>query len=197
MARPPANLTITKDKTREFFAGLTVLASNRVMAGVPSTTAGRKDEEGSAINNAELMYIHENGDPEANLPARPVVHPAIKSIQEQITSGLKSVGKMALSGGAAGVMQGFNAIGLLAQNAMRKKITDGPFAPLSPKTIAQRARQRGSKRRRKGETKYLDLVAAGSSPADAQSAAGIKPLINTAQLRAALTYVVRKISWRR
>lgn len=189
----PKNVTVTKDKTAGLLKSLAALAESRVYAGVPATTAGRRDED-TPINNAELMFIHENGAPEANIPARPVVHPAIKSIQGPITSGLRATGVQALNGNVAGVAKGYAAVGLLAQNAMRKRITDGPFAPLSPRTIAARAAQRGTKRR-KGEKQYLDLVASGSTPAAAQSAAGIKPLINTAQLRAALTYVVRAIKW--
>lgn len=189
----PKNVTVVTDKTAGLLKSLAALAENRVYAGVPATTAGRR-EEGVAINNAELMYIHENGAPEAHIPARPVVHPAIKSVQAQIIVGLRAAGKTALDGNPGGVLKGLNAVGLLAQNAMRKRITDGPFVPLSPRTIAARAAKRGTKRR-KGEQQYLDLVAGGMSPAAAQSAAGIKPLIDTGALRRSLTYVIRKITW--
>ena len=200
MVAKPHNLTIKKDRTREVLAGLTVLATHRVMAGIPAANAARKDVEGekSPLNNAEIMKINEDGAPEANIPARPVVHPAIASIRPQIAKGLGKTATTGLDGkGSAAVMKGFAAVGQLAQNAMQARITDGPFAPLSPKTIAQRAAQRGSTKRRKGETQYLNDVAAGVSPAEAQAAANIKPLINTGQLRRALTWVIRKILWRR
>lgn len=186
-------VTVTRDNTKSLLKGLAALAENRAYAGVPATTAGRKDEK-TPINNAELMFIHEHGAPEANIPARPVVHPAIRKAQPQITAALFATGKLALNGGADAVDKGLNAVGLIAQNAMRARISSGPFAPLSPKTIAQRAAKRGTKRR-KGEQQYLDLVAGGMSPANAQSAAGIKPLIDTGQLRRALTYVIRKVRW--
>lgn len=188
-------ITVVKDNTKKLLKGLAALAENRCYAGVPATNAGRKDED-TPINNAELMYIHENGSPAANIPARPVVHPAIKSSQPAITAALFATGKAALAGGGnEAVDKGLNAVGLIAQNAMRSRITSGPFAPLSPRTIAQRAAQRGSKKRRKGEQQYLDLVADGMAPAKAQNVAGIKPLINTGQLRRALTYVIRKVKW--
>lgn len=189
----PRNLTVTKDATKGLAKAIATLAENRVYAGVPATTAGRK-EEGQEINNAELMYIHENGAPEANIPARPVVHPAIKKIQAQVITSLHATGKIALQGNPERVIKGLNAVGLLAQNAMRERITDGPFVPLSPKTVAARAAKRGTKRR-KGEQQYLDLIAGGATPAEAQTAANIKPLIDTGQLRRSLTYVVRKVKW--
>jgi len=190
MASP---VKISKDNTRGFMAALAALAENRVYAGVPATTAGRK-EEGTPLNNAELMFIHENGAPEANIPARPVVNPAIEHAQPELTAALAATAKSAFDKGPDGVMKGFDAVGLIAQNAMRARITTGPFAPLSPKTIAQRAAKRGTKRR-KSETKYLELVKGGMAPSEAQAAAGIKPLIDTGQLRRALTYVVRKVRW--
>lgn len=188
----PKNLTV-KDNTKRLLTSLAALAENRCYAGVPATTAGRKK---GAINNAELMYIHENGSPSANIPARPVVHPAIKKARPALNAALLATGKMALGAGgdSASVQKGLNAVGLIAQNAMRAKITSGPFAPLSPRTIAQRAAKRGTKRR-KGEQEYLDLVSGGTSPAEAQNIAGIKPLIDTGQLRRALTYVIRKVRW--
>lgn len=189
------SLTVVRDNTRLIPQAIDALASNRVMIGVPATTASRKDTEGQPINNATLMYIHENGAPEANIPARPVLHPAAQSIQPQIARMLKQAGKFALDGNMVGALHQLQAIGLLGQNAMRERITEGPFAPLSPKTIAARAAKRGTKRR-KGEQKYLDLVAGGMAPAQAQTAAGIRPLIDTGQLRTALTYVIRQVSWR-
>lgn len=187
------NVTVVKDNTKALMKGIAAMAENRCYAGVPATTAGRKDSE-TPINNAELMFIHENGAPEANIPARPVVHPAIKKAQAQITAALFATGKAALTGGEPAVSKGLNAVGLIAQNAMRARITSGPFAPLSPKTIASRAAKRGTKRR-KSEEQYLDLIAGGTAPAAAQSIAGIKPLIDTGQLRRALTYVIRKVKW--
>lgn len=187
-------VTVVLDKTQDVLKGIAALTENRVYAGVPSTKAQRSDEDGEPINNAALMYIHENGAPEVGIPPRPVIHPAIKDAQSQIEAALKATGVAALDGGAGAVMRGYTAVGLIAQNAMRTRITEGPFVPLKPATIANRARQRGTKRR-KGEQQYLDMVKGGMSPAAAQSAAGIRPLISTGQLRQSLTYVIRKLTW--
>jgi hypothetical protein len=186
-------VTVTRDNTKGFLEGLRALAETKVYAGVPASTAGRKDE-GVPLNNAEIMHIHEFGAPESNIPARPVIYPAIKAIRKDIISMLATTAKGAMSGNGASVMKGLGALGLLAQNAMRERITTGPFVPLSPKTIAARARKRGTKRR-KGEKDYLAMVKDGMDPAEAQTAAGIRPLVDTGQLRRALTYVIRKVQW--
>lgn len=185
-------IRVKMDKVADVMKGISLLAETRVMAGVPGDKTDRNDE--GPINNATLMYIHENGAPEINLPARPVVHPAVESIKEEVTHALEYAAVKGMQGEPKVVEQSLNAVGILAQNAMRKKITDGPFAPLSPRTIAGRAAKAG-RGRRKGEQKYLDLVKGGLSPAEAQSAVGIKPLIDTGQLRRSLTYVIRKITW--
>jgi hypothetical protein len=192
MATP--GMKIVKDGLPALVKSLETLAGNRVMVGVPGEKADRKEDGDEAVNNAALMYIHENGDPASNLPARPVVHPTVKANMGQITKSLKLAGAYALSGDKEKVMATFTALGLFMQNALRQKITDGPFAPLSPRTIAQRAAKRGTKRR-KGEQQYLDLVSQGVAPSDAQQQTGIKPLIDTGQLRRALTYVIRRIGW--
>lgn len=162
------NIKVTIDKVPEISAAIKLLATTRVMAGVPADKAGREDTEGQPINNATLMKIHEDGAPEVNIPARPVVHPAITSEQARLTASLKKSGDYALKGDKAGVTKQMMATGIIAQNAMRRKITQGPFVALAPSTLAKRA-------------------AAGHK--------SVKPLIATGQLRRALTFVMRKVTW--
>lgn len=153
------------DKSGDVIKAFDVLTSRRVLAGVPAVKAPRSgDEHEGPINNAALMYIHEHGAPEVNIPARPVVHPAINSIKKELIAEQKRGAKLVLKGNFAAIDRMFHRMGIMAQNAMRKRITDGPFEPLAPRTIAER-RARGR--------------------------FGIKPLIDTGQLRRALTYVIR------
>lgn len=159
------NVTKTTDNFADVAKAINLLATTRVMAGVPSTKTARSDEP---INNATLMYLHENGVPEKNIPARPVVHPAIASIQIDLKARFEQIGNYAMDGKTAAVEKGFNAVGLMAQNAMQERIVTGPFVPLKPATIAARKR-------------------AGFQ--------GEKPLNRSGRLKAALTYVIRKISW--
>lgn len=135
---------------------IAVMTSQSVYVGVPSTKIERQDKE--PINNAQLAYIHETGSPAANIPARPFMHPGIEAVQSKITSMF-----MDLASGKADPSKQLNLIGMLAQSSIRRYITDGKFAPLSPSTLAAR--------RRRGFS-------------------GTKPLIVTGQLRASITYVI-------
>jgi hypothetical protein len=139
---------------------------------VPATKTDRRDESGAAvpINNAALAYIHENGAPEVGIPARPFLGPSVKENKSEIVAGFKVAGELAGKGNAAAVERQLHRIGLRAQAAARKKITEGPFVPLKPATIAARKRKRKSR-------KNTD----------------IRPLIDTAQLRNSLSYVIKKV----
>lgn len=162
----PVKLTKVFDHTAGAVAAISELSQTRVMIGVPAEKAGREQTEAQPINNATLMYIHEHGAPEANIPARPVLYPAAAEVQKTWVPMLKRAAEYAMKGDRTSMMNQFHAIGLLGQNAMRKRITDGPFIPLKPATLAAR--------RAKGRT-------------------GTKPLIDTGQLRRALTYVIRRV----
>lgn len=170
----PNGVQVTIDRTAEVLRGIAILAGTRVMVGIPSDQAGRKD--GEPINNAALGYIHENGAPEVGIPARPFLVPGVAAIQGEIEDGMRKAGDAALSGRPELVMRYLHAVGLKAQAAVRRKITTGPFVPLKPETIARRRkRSPGSKYRRKATT-----------------AADVKPLIDTGQLRNAINYVIRQ-----
>lgn len=165
---------VTKDRVAAVLAGVRALTTQQVMVGIPSKTAERTEDNGTAapetVNNAAIGYIHETGDPDRNLPARPFLVPGMRTIQDEAISRMKNGGEAALDSrtpeeAKARVNRILNIVGLMAQNAVRRKITEGPFAPLSPRTLAER--------RARGRT-------------------GTKPLIDTGQLRNAITYVLRK-----
>jgi hypothetical protein len=159
-----SGLTVVVDRAAEFRRAIDLLGSQRVMVGIPSDKAGRS---GGPINNAALGYIHNFGAPEVGIPPRPFLEPGVASIQPAIEAGLRKAADAAFEGNPGGVTSNFNAVGLKAQAAVRAKITDGPFVPLKPATLAAR--------RRRGRT-------------------GTKPLIDTAQLRNAVSYVIRKVT---
>lgn len=158
-----AGVTITVDKVPQVLEGLRYLDTHRVMVGIPSAKAGRKE---GPINNAALGFIHENGAPEVNIPARPWLIPGVATATAPIAERFKVAGTAALEGQIDRVQKIFMAIGLMGQNAAKAKIRTGPFAPLSPRTIA--------KRKARGVTRT-------------------KPLIDTAQMLNAVSFVVRKI----
>lgn len=161
-------MTIVSDRVSGVLAGINVLGTTRVMVGIPAAEATRSDDDDAAsgINNAALGYIHDNGAPEANIPARPFLEPGIRAVQDKIEAGLRTAADAAMAGRPEAVDRAYHAIGLKAQAAVRSKITTGPFVELKPRTLANR--------RRRGRN-------------------GTKPLIDTGQLRNAIAYVIRKI----
>lgn len=154
---------VVLDKVAETIDGIQRLTSTRVMVGVPGDKTDRDDA--SPVTNADLAYIEENGSPEANIPQRKFMYPGLEAAQDKLTDKLEQVGNAALDGRPDAVDRGFNQVGLIGQSAIRKKITDGPFVPLKPSTLAAR--------RARGRT-------------------GMKPLIDKGELRAAINYVIRK-----
>lgn len=169
------------DHVAKVVGGITQLVGTRVMVGVPAEKGARQD--GEPINNAALLYIHEHGAPEANIPARPSLIPGLQEKQAEITDGLKKAGQAALDGDVARMDRSFNAVGLRGQAAVRAKINDGVPPPLAESTLKARAR-----RGRKGAAQELANRAAGQ----AASTELAKPLVDRGEMRNAINYVIRK-----
>jgi len=170
------------DNVAKVIGGIETLATTRVMVGVPAEKGSRTD--GEPINNAALAYIHDNGAPEAGIPARPFLRPGVDAKKAEIEAGFEKVGRAALDGRTEAVERGFHAVGLIGQNAVRAKINEGVPPPLAESTLRARAA-----RGRKGAAQELANRKAGM-PASTELA---KPLIDTGQLRNAQTYVIRKV----
>lgn len=168
------------DKAAQVFEGIAALAAKRVMVGIPADNTDRKDD--GPITNAALGYIHENGAPEVNIPARPWLVPGVKSDQQNITDGLKVAGELALDGNPQGVERQFHRVGLRTSSAVKAYLNAGVAPPLAESTLRGRAA-----RGRKGAKKELANRAAGGTASTELA----KPLIDTAQMRNAVTYVVR------
>lgn len=187
-----SNLTISLDRTGILEAATKALVSSEVMAGIPGDGTARKPVEGEKqpATNAVIGYVQEFGDDEKHIPPRPFLLPGIDSVRNDIIGELVALGIIVMNGGtAADIRKGFSRIGLICQNAVRKKLTDGPFAPLSPRTIQERAA-----RGRKGAKQYLKLTQQGV-PVDVLNDPGVglvTPLVDTGQLRNSITYVVAK-----
>jgi hypothetical protein len=184
-------VTITKDIVSEVFASLQDLVGNQVLIGFPESADARQD--GDPMNNAALAYVHEFGSPAANIPARPFLIPGVDKATDPALVQMRAAADAALVGDTAKADQALQAAGIIGANFARNEINSGNFVPLAPSTIRNRHRSRGTASMRKSEKQYMQLVDSGMSPADAQAATGIKPLINTSQLRNSITSVVRKI----
>ena len=139
-----------------------------VLVGVPAEKTGRKAVKGDPaepMNNATLAYIHDNGSPAANIPARPFMRPGIMSVKANISIALEKGARGAIHGEASAVDKALNIAGMTAQSAIRGKINEGIAPELAESTIAARK---------------------------AKGFQGEKPLIRTAQMRNSINYVVRE-----
>lgn len=159
-----SGVRVTIDKTQGLAEAINLLANNRVMVGIPQEKDSRRE---AGLGNAEIGYIMENGAPEVNIPARPHLKPGVRDVKERIADLLKQAGRLALEGRPDAVMRAYNAVGLTAQSAIKARVRAGIPPPLAESTLAAR--------RRRGRT-------------------GTKPLIDTGQYLAAITYVIQTVS---
>lgn len=180
------------DHVPEVLQAIRILTDQEVLVGFPESTNGRDDEEGEAITNARLGYIHETGSPLTNLPARPFLVPGVAKATDQEVEALQIAAEASLDGDTGKMNQALSAAGQIGAASAKREISTAEFAPLSPSTVWHRRFSRRTKTMRPGEIKYFKLLDQGMSPKDAQDAVGIQPLINTGQLRNAITSVVRK-----
>lgn len=187
---------ITKDNVAQVKKSIAALTNQHVLVGVPAEKADRDvDSDGKTppINNAALAYIHNNGAPEAGIPARPHLVPGVKRVQENTIRRLRAAAVAAMDGGKQEVVDSnLGAAGMAAVTAVKQVLSENVPPPLQPETIKNRFRQRATVTRRKGEEQYLDLVGRGKDPGIAQADAGIVALVNTGAFRNAYTYVIRK-----
>lgn len=156
------NVKVTKDRMPEVLQSIHKLVSQDVLIGIPDSDPGRRDEP---ISNAQIGYIQETGSPTNNLPARPFLVPGVEAVQAKAIERLKKGATAALDGNAGSAEKALIAAGTMAQSSVRNTINAGIDPPLAPSTLAAR--------RRRGRT-------------------GTVPLIDTGQLRNAVTFVLRK-----
>ena len=108
---------------------------------------------------------HDNGAPEVGIPARPTTGPGVRDAKTEIERRLRLAGTAALDGKPQSVVNQFNAAGMAGAAAIKNRINSNTPPPLKPGTIAARKR-RGVKR--------------------------TNTLVDTGQMRNAVTYVVRR-----
>lgn len=173
-------VTRSRDGVGALVKSLQLLAKKHVLVGVPEEATDRDNDRDTDITNAEIAYISTFGSEDLNIPPRPFLEEGIKEGWDKIQKEAERTGRLALrtvratrAGEVAGIAAladveaGLNRMGIVAVDAIKKKITDGPFEPLSEVTI--------QKREERGFT-------------------GTKPLIETGQLREAINYVVEDVN---
>lgn len=135
------------------------LAKQDLLVGFPE---GEARDDG--LSNAQLAYIHDNGAPEANIPARPFMVPAIDRAKKKLCDKAGQVAR-ALTQGRDVIDQGMHQMGLDASVAIKDEINSNIQPELSDATKASR--------RARGLTRENTLV-------------------DTGQMRNAATYVIRE-----
>ncbi len=166
-----ARLEITEDNLQSLSDKISELAKLELMVGIPEGKAERDpDGSGVYINNPTIAYINTTGDPAMHIPPRPFLVPGIEHSKDEVTKQLEAAANRVVNAsskdeGRKSAKIVLDKLGLKLVNVVRRYITTAPFPPLSPVTIAERLK--------KGHT-------------------GIKPLIETGQLRRSVSYILRK-----
>jgi hypothetical protein len=166
--QPEIKVTVTSGRAeKSLAASLKRLKGSQVLVGVPESTAqqrmldiielaskaGKKRKayllkvaQRKAINNAQLVYIQTNGSILKNIPARPIIEPAIKNKDNLalLTSELILAAEASLDGRPEDVTKHLKRTALLAEGLVRRWFTDprNHWAPNAPETI----RRKGSDR---------------------------------------------------
>lgn len=136
---------------------------DEILIGIPEEKGGRSSE--GEISNAALLALNQFGSPLQNIPARPVLTIGIRNAQKEIAEQLKLATVNALKQGLSAIETYYTRAGIVAATAVKKAINDQEgIAPPSDATLAARK-------------------SAGFS--------GTKALVVTAQMRNAITYVLR------
>ncbi|MGE4191792.1 MAG: hypothetical protein AB7E51_00235 [Pseudodesulfovibrio sp.] len=156
---------------------LRALTMQSVLVGIP---AGPPRDE-SGVTNAQIGYIHENGSPKRNIPARPFLEPGIRKAHDAVVRQLRDAAQAALNGNAAGVNSSLERAGIVAENTVRAMFADNDWEPLAESTLNRRpvlARDDEGKPIKYGKSR--------------QERGATNPLVDSSQLRKAVTHVVRK-----
>ncbi len=136
---------------------LNTLTSVAVYVGIPQETSQR-----GKINNAELLYIHTHGSPMRNIPARPVIEPALAHYKDKVMTQYSAALRAAAEGNQQALNTALIRTGLAGQNAVRDWFVN-PANGWSENSRVTIARKRSN-----------------------------RPLIDTGTLRKSIIYVVRE-----
>jgi hypothetical protein len=158
------------------------------------------------------LYIHTNGSTRWNIPPRPVIEPTIRANQKQIDVMMGSVAKLTLDGKVTAANAQLKKVGQFASNRCKDWFFDSRngWAQDAPATIRRklqkmikfRINKKGQKVMRGGKANkaYLNAMTVlglvnqyrpryGLTPLDSINS----PLIDTDEMRRAITYVVEEI----
>lgn len=139
-----------------------------VAVGIQGQEAFKEEHDGSPLSNVEIGTIHEYGAPDANIPERSFIRAALDELVAQgkiekfMTKGCKAI----IDKGKTRE-QVLGLLGQLVKGRMQKRMTEGIPPPLAESTVLSRTK--------------------GKDP----SIGYPLPLLDTGQLRASITSVVK------
>lgn len=178
---PFYSVTLDVDKTRVINSAIKRLGKMAVYIGIPADGEGDERKKGT-IRNSDLGYIHEFGSETAGIPPRPFLKPGVESVKDELKKQLQAAAKAALKENDEGMLKHLKLAAGKGERGVRNYMRNAPFEPIKLETAANRYRDRGNKGPSKGERA---AIASGSTE-------GLKPLINTGQLRNAITGIVEE-----
>lgn len=153
----------TKDNFPAFKKLGAQMALKSVFVGVPADTSEQR--QGEPINNATLAYIHQNGSPAKNIPARPFMTIGMAEAKEPATKQMENGAKKFFkSKDVNDIQQALGKAGFVAENAIKRAINSNIQPSLANATLAAR--------KRRGRT-------------------GANTLVDTGALRNSIKYVIR------
>jgi len=165
MFTPTVKTTIIEDHSAHLKKVLKHIANIDVLVGIPQKNTTRK---GEPVTNAELAFIHSNGSPIRNIPARPFIEPAIENDRENISQLLSDAMSAALSGDGLEANKKLKEAGMRGQ-AVSQLWFEQPDKNQWPENSPA--------------TKARKLKKHSTDP---------KPLIDTGEMRKSITFVIRK-----
>jgi hypothetical protein len=188
MAQRRPQITVTLNNVANVAKAIEELAQTRVLVGIPADKTTR-DDPSAGINNASLLYIHEHGAPEINLPAREVMGPTIKENQAMVAADLKAAGVAAFEGKPEQVAKIAGRLGQKIADLCRVRIQSHIPPPLKESTVLARTRRTARYQNAKPVARAR-MRAQATTPA---AIADAVPLFDTGQLSRAITWVIRKV----
>jgi hypothetical protein len=182
MRRNAAKLVINRVGT--MVSALSILRRENVLVGIPQEKNQRRpDGTYEPMNNATLAYIHDNGSPAANIPARPFMRPGVQRSKRFISRVMRAAALDALTGRTSATELALRKVGLGVASEIKNVINEGIAPALKWSTVRNRLYRRTGVQGAKAALKK-----GGAVP----DMADVKPLVATAQMRNSITYVIRK-----
>jgi hypothetical protein len=178
-----SNINITNKGKISVYEDILSLFKKEILVGIPEEQSERKSDE---MNNATLLAIHSKGSPLRGIPARPIIEPALEASgnKEKISADLKLISEAMINRDKALAERLMNLTGQDAVNIVLDWFTDprNNWPPDKEATVKAKIKKAYKDKKKVKQTikKYL----AGEEGIN-------QTLVDTAQMKKAITYVIR------